>query len=131
MIIQGIVGCTPTNVPRHGKSLYKPYSSWVFMGFFIPKNPKVEHNFHTMVVHVRERCTRITCPLNHPDNHPKSLPLALNIIDVMSVIQPLSFTRRHGSNGFNPSQQKCSSNLDHFPIGKKNPQPISGSILDP
>ena len=21
----GIVGCTPTNVPRHGKSLYKPY----------------------------------------------------------------------------------------------------------
>ena len=23
--IQGIVGCTPTNVPRHGKSQYKPY----------------------------------------------------------------------------------------------------------
>ena len=35
----------------------KPYSSWVFMGKLqsIPKNPKVEHNFHTMVVHVRER----------------------------------------------------------------------------
>ena len=24
------------------------------MGFFIPKNPKVEHNFNKMVVHVRE-----------------------------------------------------------------------------
>ena len=39
--IQGIVGCTPTNVPRHGKSLYKPYNTWVSMG--IPKNPKVDH----------------------------------------------------------------------------------------
>ena len=24
-VCQGIVGCTPTNVPCHGKSLYKPY----------------------------------------------------------------------------------------------------------
>ena len=27
-ILQGIVGCTPTNVPRHGKSLYKAYKNW-------------------------------------------------------------------------------------------------------
>ena len=34
-----------------GKFLYKPYSSWVFMGFFIPKNPKVEHNiYHGYIV---------------------------------------------------------------------------------
>ena len=40
------------------------------MGFFIPKNPKVEHNFHTMVVHVRERGTP-HCPLNQPmEFHP-------------------------------------------------------------
>ena len=29
---QGIVGCIPTNVPLW-KTLYKPYSSWVFMGY--------------------------------------------------------------------------------------------------
>ena len=23
---------------------YRPYITWVFMGYFIPKNPKVEHN---------------------------------------------------------------------------------------
>ena len=28
----------------YGKSLFKPYITWVFMGYFIPKNPKVEHN---------------------------------------------------------------------------------------
>ncbi len=31
------------NVPRHGKSLYKPYSSWVFMGKLSPRIPR-EHN---------------------------------------------------------------------------------------
>ncbi len=39
---------------RTPMSQYKPYSSWEFL---IPKNPKVEHNFHTMVVHVRDRGT--------------------------------------------------------------------------
>ena len=34
------------NVPRHGKSLYKPYSSWVFMGY----NPQesLENTINTM-----------------------------------------------------------------------------------
>ena len=34
----------------------------VFMGFFIPKNPKVEHQLNTMVVHVRERGTPVLVP---------------------------------------------------------------------
>ena len=34
------------NVPRHGKSLYKPYSSWLFMG----SNPQesLENPINTM-----------------------------------------------------------------------------------
>ena len=27
------------NVPRHGKSLYKPYISWVVMGKLSPQSP--------------------------------------------------------------------------------------------
>ena len=30
----------------------EPYIVGIYMGFFILKNPKVEHNSHTMVVHV-------------------------------------------------------------------------------
>ena len=32
------------------------------MGYFIPKNPKVEHQLNTMVVHVRERGTPFLVP---------------------------------------------------------------------
>ena len=48
-LFQGIVGCTPTNVPRHGKSLYKPYSSWVFMSYN-PQELRIprEHNKYIM-----------------------------------------------------------------------------------
>ena len=35
--IQGIVGCTPTNVPRHGKSLYKPYKVGIYGVFWSPR----------------------------------------------------------------------------------------------
>ena len=41
----------------YGKSLYKPYITWVFMGFFIPKNPQREHQLDTVRVDVRERGT--------------------------------------------------------------------------
>ena len=35
----------------------KPYSTWVFMGFFIPKNPKVEHNkYHGYTVRGTPNC---------------------------------------------------------------------------
>ena len=47
-----------SKVARHGKSLYKPY---IISGYLWVI--KVEHNFHTMVVHVRERGTRTNCPL--------------------------------------------------------------------
>ncbi len=36
---QGIVGCTPGPTYPYRKSLYKPYITWVFMGFLIRKNP--------------------------------------------------------------------------------------------
>ena len=41
---QGRVGCAPTNVP-YKKSQCKPYITWVFLGYIIPKNPKVERNY--------------------------------------------------------------------------------------
>ena len=48
-INQGIVGCTPTNVPRHGKSLYKPYITWVFMFFFSsPRIPRLNPQLNTV-----------------------------------------------------------------------------------
>ena len=46
-IIWGDSGMYPDpNVPRHGKSLYKPYSSWLFMG----SNPQesLENPINTM-----------------------------------------------------------------------------------
>ena len=56
---QGIVGCTPTY--PYGKSLKISHSGYlmVFMGYIIPKNPKVEHNKYPWV---HERCTRRVGP---------------------------------------------------------------------
>ena len=42
------------NVPRHGKSLYQPYITWVFMGKLSPRIQSL-NTINTMVVHVRER----------------------------------------------------------------------------
>ena len=46
--------------PKWEIHMAKPYSSWEFKGFFIPKNPKVEHNkYHgstrTLEVHPIEQ----------------------------------------------------------------------------
>ena len=50
---QGIVGCTPTNVPRHGKSLYKAYNIVGIYVFFYPQESLgVPQPINTMVVHV-------------------------------------------------------------------------------
>ncbi len=54
----------PLDVPLptypHGKSLYTPYITWVFMGYFIPKNPKVEHNkYHGYIVRGTPNCPLI------------------------------------------------------------------------
>ena len=34
------------NVPRHGKSLYKPYITWVFMGKLSPRIPRESNKYH-------------------------------------------------------------------------------------
>ena len=47
-IIQGVVGCTPIPTYPYGKSLYKPYITWVFMDEKFPKNPIREHQLNTM-----------------------------------------------------------------------------------
>ena len=39
MANQGMVGCTPTNVPRHGKFLCKPYIVVGIYGVFHPQEP--------------------------------------------------------------------------------------------
>ncbi len=39
------------NVPRHGKSLYKPHNTWVFLGKLSPRIPRL-NAINTMVVHV-------------------------------------------------------------------------------
>ena len=48
---------TPANLPPPGKweipDDISPNITWVFIGYFIPKNPKVELPINTMVVHVR------------------------------------------------------------------------------
>ena len=51
---QEIVGCTPTNVPRHGKSLYKPYK---YHGYTVRGTPN--------------------CPLRlqHFESHESSAPM--------------------------------------------------------
>ena len=46
----------------YGKSRYKPYITWVFMGDFIPKHPKVEHNKHHGSTRTLGAPTR-PCPL--------------------------------------------------------------------
>ena len=51
---QGIVGCTPGPTYPYGKSLSKPYITWVFMGS--RRIPRL-NTLNTMVAHVRERGT--------------------------------------------------------------------------
>ena len=52
---QGIVGCTPTNVPRPGKSLYISPISRGYLWVFSSASPRIpnENTINTMVVHVR------------------------------------------------------------------------------
>ncbi len=59
-------GCerTPTNLgPRHGKSLYKPYNTWVFMGY----NPQesLENTINTMDTLLGSVRGTPNCPLTH------------------------------------------------------------------
>ena len=50
------------NVPRHGKSLYKPYKVG-YLNVIIPKNPKVEHNnYHGAHTYVNGVPTRPNVP---------------------------------------------------------------------
>ena len=43
---QEIVGCTPTNLPRHGKSLLLSPILWVFMGKLSPQK-SLENRINT------------------------------------------------------------------------------------
>ena len=62
-------GCTPIpTYPVMGNPYISPYNTWVFMGFFIPKNPKVELPINSRLVlytYVNVRYTR-PCALKGP-----------------------------------------------------------------
>ena len=49
---QGIVGCTPTNLPLWEIPNYKPKKVW-YLWIIIPKNPKVEHKKYHGYMYVR------------------------------------------------------------------------------
>ncbi len=46
-VYQGIVGCTPTNVPPYGKSLYKPYISRIYMYLWVIISTLESITFHS------------------------------------------------------------------------------------
>ena len=55
------------NVPRHGKSLYKPYITWVFMGKLSPRIPRESNKYHGYIVRGTPNCPlkKIGETLNH------------------------------------------------------------------
>ena len=59
-LFQGIVGCTPIPTCPYEKSLYKPYSSWVFMGY----NPQesLENTINTMGIRGTPNCPLTVFP---------------------------------------------------------------------
>ena len=61
------------NVPRHGKSLYKPYSSWVFMGKLSPRIPRENNKYHGYTVRGTPNCPLIVS--SHPSYEKRSVNL--------------------------------------------------------
>ena len=63
------------NVPRHGKSPYKAYITWVFMGKLSPRIPREHNKYHGYTVRGTPHCSLIQ-GLNvafwwHLEDHPR------------------------------------------------------------